>query len=44
MFKCIIEILEELDSAGLSVGDFLWVAEELKVAVIGANVGWERSA
>ena len=44
MFECIIEILKELDPAGLLVSDFLWVAEELKVAVIGANMGWERGA
>ena len=41
MFKCIIEILEELDPVGLSIGDFLWVVEELKVAVICVNMGQE---
>ena len=44
MFECIIEVLKEFDPVGLSVGDFLWVTEELKVTVIGANAGWERSA
>ncbi len=42
MFECIIEILKELNPVGLLVSDFLWVAEELKVAMIGANAGWER--
>jgi len=36
--------LKELDPAGLLVSDFLWVAKELKVAVIGMNVGWEGGA
>ena len=44
VFECIIEILEELDPVGLSVGNFLWVMEKLKVAIIGANTGWERGA
>ena len=44
MFECIIKILEELDPVGLLVSDFLWVMEELKVAVIGMNVGWEGGA
>ena len=44
MFECIIEILKELDPVGLSVSDFLWVAEELKVAVVGVDAGWKRGA
>ncbi len=44
MFECVVEVLKELDPAGLSVGDFLWVAEELKVAVISADTGGEGGA